>query len=100
MSSHRWYQNPNLDVSQVPAVAFNADTAEPLHGVPAKQLAPTFFSNPLDRNHKSATPSPDTKTLSAREVHFGAQSRVRALTANTQPREQLDALLERLDEIQ
>ena len=100
MSSHRWYQNPNLDVSQVPAVAFNADTAEPLHGVPAKQLAPTFFSNPLDRNHKSATPSPDTKTLSAREVHFEAQSRVRALTANTQTREQLDALLERLDEIQ
>ena len=79
---------------------FNAGTAESLHDVPAKQLAPTFFSNPLDRNHKSATPSPDAKTLSAREVHFEAQSWVHALTANTQTHEQLDALLERLDEIQ
>ena len=79
-------------------MGFNA--AEPLRNVPSKQLAPAFFSNPLDRNHKSATLSPDTKTLSTWEVHFEAKSRVQTLTANTQTREQLDKLLERLDEIQ
>lgn len=97
--SRRWFQNPNLDISNVPTVAFNALAVEPLCDAPAEQLAPTFFSNPLSHDHKS-TPSPDTKTLSSREVHFETQSRVRALAANAQTREQLDALLERLDEIQ
>lgn len=51
------------------------------------------------RDIHTRTPSPETKTLDARTVHFEAQARMRMLTNKAQTQEQLDDLLERLDDL-
>jgi hypothetical protein len=101
-----WYQDRNLDISNVPPTAANESTS--LHHevsvATVSQANPTLIasvpSNPLQlQPWVSTTPVP-TQTIAARTVFHEAQAAIRPLIAGIQMQEQLDNLLNSFHGIQ
>lgn len=96
----RWYQDPSLDISQIPAVALEDTTHNPSQIPMRSKPLPTAFSNPLNQQTCTrTTPPTPTQTVGSRFVFQEAQSALRPLLSGVQTQEQLDTLVDRLDAI-
>ena len=100
---NRWYQNPGLDIDQVPSVTLEDMTwtqhqnQPPLH---SEGLQGISISNPLNQSHNLCpTPPAPTQTIGSRAVYQEAQAALCPLLAGMQTQEQLDALVSRLETI-
>jgi hypothetical protein len=101
---NRWYQNPGLDIDQVPSVTLEDTTRTqhqnqpPLH---SEGLPGISISNPLNRSHDlRPTPPAPTQTIGSRAVYQEAQAAaLHPLLAGVQTQEQLDVLVSRLETI-
>ncbi len=108
---NRWYQNPNLDISQIAPILLNSTLPErnrdqvDVAGLPAylrtNPLAMTTAPPTIGiiggrgTSRDSQVPPP-TQTLSSRVVHHEVQAALRPLYDDVQTAEQLDSVLERL----
>ena len=99
--TNRWYQNPGLDIDQVPSVALEDTTQH--HNQPplrSENLPGISISNSLNRSHDlHPTPPAPTQTIGSRAVYQEAQVALRPLLAGVQTQEQLYALVSRLETI-
>jgi hypothetical protein len=100
---NRWYQNPGLDIDQVPSVTLE-DTTQHHNQPPLRSdglpLAGISISNPFNQSHDSRpTPPAPTQTIGSRAVYQEAQAALRPLLAGVQTQEQLDTLVSRLETI-
>lgn len=92
----RWYQDENLDVTQIKPVTFN-NKVRPLDSrIGIVQLPPLHYSNPFETG---STPTPPTQTLGARTIHHEATAVLRPLLEGVRTSEDLSELLESLRDI-
>ncbi|KAJ7447827.1 hypothetical protein FB451DRAFT_1054279 [Mycena latifolia] len=102
----RWYQSPDLDVSKTEIVTLRMQSSHSIR-FSATSLPGALIANPissrqvvLGSRNGNATPPPPTQTIPQRAVYSAIQTEVSSMISGIQTREQLDALLERLDQVQ
>ena len=94
----RWYQNPNLDASHVPA-AIHDHTGPHLKTTSAgnsTQAPSKLICNPLEPNPFHSTPPPATQTVGAHAVHQEASAALRPLLDHVRTQEELADIIEDL----
>ncbi|TEB30170.1 hypothetical protein FA13DRAFT_1733987 [Coprinellus micaceus] len=90
----RWYKNPNLDTTEIPAVAFNP--VAPITQPSNSALPSVLLANPL---HTTSTPGftpPATQTVGAREVNHEAHAVLRPILESVRTAGDLEDVLEDL----
>ena len=91
----RWYQNPDLNVSELPAIALEHVQRSGREELSFVVDSSGPVSNLLD---SPSRPRP-TDTISARTVFHEANAAIRSLTAHIQTQEQMDDLLKKLNHL-
>ena len=104
-----WYQDPSLNVEQVPTAVFDyagsrlepPTPSESVASVTHHHQAPPriLFANPLERISAHATPPPSTQTVGARTVNQEATAALRPIIEGVRTQEELDDVLDDLRDL-
>ena len=101
--NYSWYQDPNLNVEQVPAAIFDfaglwLETTTAATSTKSQHDPPILFANPLECISIGVTPPPSTQTVGACIVNQEATAALRPIIEGVRTQEELDEVLDDLQE--